>query len=245
MFDAFYYGDACRYLELQKLELNYVLGHEVIIKSNVSLHSSLWKVYDNFRSSKVIFDNVFNKKSNPSFSRFVKINESAFAILFIENLYKIESVNNNSCTKTIYHFTAKPKDDICNDGLPYISSNKTISKRIDCYCPYSTKGRFCKSLIEECPTKSLFCMKQYKYYVIICGWILVSVGIIIFTIVLLRHSKRTSIFIAPFVDDRPFVYHLENHLRCVYLDCEENELYHKLETIFLEVYKEKGEQMNY
>uniref|UniRef100_A0A0K0ERL6 EGF-like domain-containing protein n=1 Tax=Strongyloides stercoralis TaxID=6248 RepID=A0A0K0ERL6_STRER len=245
-----YYSYACRNLKTNKISIDYVLGHELIIKSNTYLNSSLWNIYGKFGKEEIIFNNNIMNNNNPLLSRFIMINESSFLILFIEGLYKIESINNFTCSQNIYHFIAKPLDKVCNKGLPYISMNKSMIKHINCFCPYSTKGRFCENVTEECSTSSLIipmsllCVKQSKYFIITFGWILVFLAIVILTIVLLRHSKKTTIFIAPFVDDRPFVYHLEHHQRCLYFDKEENELCQKLEIIIKEIYKEKG-VMNY
>ncbi|CEF63455.1 Hypothetical protein SRAE_1000171700 [Strongyloides ratti] len=236
---------ACSQLKTNKFDISYVLGHELTIKSETNLDSSSWKIYGKFGSKKITFNYNTIDRNNILLSRFIKVNESTFIILFIESLFEIESTNNITCSRNIYYFTAKPLNKVCNKGISYISRNKSITKRVDCLCPYSTKGKLCEDVIEECSTlsliipMSLLCIKQSKYYVITFGWILVSLGLVIITIALLRHSRKTTIFIAPFVDDRPFVYHLEHSQRCLYFDKEENELYQKLETIIWEIYKEK------
>uniref|UniRef100_A0A0N4ZS40 EGF-like domain-containing protein n=1 Tax=Parastrongyloides trichosuri TaxID=131310 RepID=A0A0N4ZS40_PARTI len=230
----------CETFNSTVLQIKYILGHEKIIKVRYSLDDYNWKIYTNTKNASFTFKN--NEKQ--ALSRLIRVDETSFIVLIMDDLKQIESISNKYCCKITYKFSAEDTSNICKNGNAYTSMNGSIAKRIDCICSYSSTGLFCDVMKEGCRQSSMifiptFCGANSKYFIITYAWIIVLLFSGLFFIVLLRHSKKNIISIASFVDDRPFIYHLEHSHRCIYFDKEEYELCKKLETILNEVYKEK------
>uniref|UniRef100_A0AC35UEZ2 EGF-like domain-containing protein n=1 Tax=Rhabditophanes sp. KR3021 TaxID=114890 RepID=A0AC35UEZ2_9BILA len=129
----------------------------------------------------------------------------------------------------------------CSDGEVQLIHEGTAIERQDCLCRYDHHGRLCSEARNICPYIFYlipfpgFCSFSDKYSVAGFAW-MYFFGTCFLTLLLAwRQSGQSRLIIAPFVDEKPFVFFLEKSRRLLVFDEDEMAQLKKLDKVLMKL----------